>query len=139
MNIEEVTMPTLKSTFAIDNWDENEILEADGGPKVTRALVTRSFTGDLEGEGSIEWVMGYDESGSATFVGLERFVGKVDGKNGSFVLRHVGSFDGQTAQAELLVVPDTGAGDLAGIRGEGSFQAEMGPEGERNLSLEYEV
>ncbi len=132
-------MTTLRSTFQIDNWDENEILEADGGPKVTRALVSRSFAGDLKGEGHVEWLMGYDDSGAATFVGLERVVAELDGKKGSFVLQHVGTFDGKTADAELLVVPGTGADDLAGIRGEGSFQAGMGPEGDRNFSLDYEL
>jgi Protein of unknown function (DUF3224) len=132
-------MPTLKATFQIDNWDENEILEADGGSKVTRALVTRSFDGDVDGEGSVEWLMAYDDSGKATFLGLERVEATIDGKTGSFVLQHVGKFDGQTADAELLVVPGTGTGDLSGLSGEGTFEAGMGPDGERNLNLEYEL
>jgi hypothetical protein len=132
-------MRKLSSTLDIDSWDENETLAADGGSKVTRALVKRSFTGDLQGEGSLEWLMGYDESGKATFVGLERFLGKLDGKSGSFVLQHVGTFDGQTANADLLVVPGSGSGDLAGLSGRGSFQAGMGSEGKRNLSLDYEL
>jgi hypothetical protein len=136
---EEVIVPTLRSTFQIENWDEDEILAADGASKVTRAVVKRSFTGGLEGEGSLEWLMGYDESGAATFVGLERVVAELDGKEGSFVLKHTGTFDGESADAELLVVPGTGTGDLAGLCGEGSFQAGMGPEGERNLTLDYEL
>src|SRR6266545_5122435 len=111
-------MATLRSTFEIDNWDEKEFLEADGGSKVTRALVRRSFTGDLEGEGSLEWLMSYDDAGAATFVGLERVIAKLNGKGGSFVLRHVGTFDGETAEAELVVVPGTGTGELAGLGGE---------------------
>lgn len=72
-------------TFRIDNWDENEILQTDGGSKVTNAKVSRSFEGDLEGNGIVEWLMGYDEGGSATFVGLERVVGRVGDRTGTFV------------------------------------------------------
>jgi hypothetical protein len=37
------------------------------------------------------------------------------------------------------VVPGTGARELAGLRGEGSFQAGMGPDGERNINLNYDL
>jgi hypothetical protein len=105
---------------------------------VTRAQVARSFEGGLEGDGAVEWLMAYSEEGTATFVGLERIVGKVEGKAGAFVLQHVGTFDGQVAKAGLLVVPGTGTGDLAGLRGEGTFEAGLGPEGERSITLDLE-
>jgi hypothetical protein len=126
-------------TFTIDNWDENSILETDGGSKITEAKVSRSFEGDLEGEGTIEWLMGYDEDGSATFVGLERIVGRIGDKSGTFALQHVGTFDGQVSKARLLVVPGSGTGELSGLSGEGSFEAGLGPEGERSVTLEVDV
>ena len=49
-----------KASFQIDNWDEKEIFETDDGSKVTRAQVSKSFSGELEGEGTVEWLMGYD-------------------------------------------------------------------------------
>jgi Protein of unknown function (DUF3224) len=127
---------TLTSTFKIENWDENPALETEAGSKVTRADVVRSFDGDLEGKGAVEWLMAYDEGGSAIFVGLERIVGSLAGKSGTFVLQHVGTFDGQTAQADLLIVPGTGTADLEGVRGRGRFEAGLGPDGERTISLE---
>jgi hypothetical protein len=129
---------TLKGTFKIENWDEDPALETEAGSKVTRADVVRSFEGDLQGEGAVEWLMAYDDQGSATFVGLERVVGSVAGKKGTFVLQHVGTFDGQTAQADLLIIPGSGTGELDGLRGHGSFQAGLGEDGERNISLEAE-
>jgi hypothetical protein len=126
-------------TFQIDNWDENEIMETDGGSKITHAKVSRSFEGDLEGHGTVEWLMGYEEGGSATFVGLERFAGRIRDKSGSFVLQHVGTFDGQVAKAQLLVVAGSATGELSGLRGEGSFEAGLGPEGERSITLDVEV
>jgi hypothetical protein len=127
---------TLTATFKIENWDENPALEADAGTKVTRADVVRSFEGDLEGEGAVEWLMAYDEDGSEKFVGLERIVGTVAGRSGTLVLRHTGTFDGQMAQADLEIVPGTGTGDLAGVSGQGSFEAGLGPDGERNVTLD---
>jgi hypothetical protein len=140
MPTQEATMATrATATFSIDNWDENEILETDGGSKITNAKVSRSFEGDLAGNGTVEWLMGYDEGGSATFVGLERIVGSIGDKGGSFVLQHVGTFDGQVAKAQLTVVPGSGTGELGGLRGEGSFEAGLGPEGDRSITLDVDV
>jgi hypothetical protein len=127
---------TLTATFKIENWDENPALEAEAGSKVTRADVLRSFEGDLEGEGAVEWLMAYGEDGSAKFVGLERIAGTVAGKKGTFVLQHMGTFDGQMAKADLVIVPGTGTDDLAGVSGRGSFEAGLGPDGERNITLD---
>src|SRR6266545_3119872 len=132
-------MPKASGTFEVAGWDENTVLEADGGPKVTNAKVSMSFEGDVEGEGNVEWLMGYDgEEKTATFVGLERVVGKIGGRSGSFVLQHVGTFDGQLATSELLIVPGSGTDDLDGLRGKGSFEAGMGPDGVRSFTLDYD-
>jgi Protein of unknown function (DUF3224) len=131
-------MTQLKATFEIENWDENPALETKAASKVTRADVKRAFEGDLEGQGTVEWLMAYEEGGSAVFVGLERIVGTLAGKKGTFVLQHVGTFDGQIAKADLDIVQGTGTDDLAGVSGRGSFEAGMGPDGERNLTLEVD-
>ena len=83
--------------------------------------------------------MGYDDEGTATFVGLERVVGSIDGKEGTFALQHVGTFDGKVAKAKLKVVPGSGTGQLSGLTGEGSFEAGMGSDGERTITLDVEV
>jgi hypothetical protein len=127
------------STFRVENWDENETLEADGGSKVTRATVTKAFEGDLEGEGAVEWLMGYADDGSATFVGLERIVGKLGDRSGSFVVRHTGTFDGALAKGKLEVVPGSGTDGLRGLTGEGVFEAGFGPDGTRSIELDYDV
>ena len=134
-------MPThATAEFEITNWDESETLNADGGSKVTHASVTRAFEGDLEGEGSVEWLMGYDDAGkTANFVGLERVVGKVGGREGSFVLQENGTFDGQIAKAELTVVPGSATGELAGMQGHGTFEAGLGSDGVRRFELDYEL
>ena len=60
--------------FAINNWDERPYSEGQDLPRLTRASVTKTFTGDIEGEGQVEYLMMYRSDGSATFVGLERVI-----------------------------------------------------------------
>jgi hypothetical protein len=63
---------------------------------------------------AVEWLMAYDEDGSAKFVGLERIVGTVGRKKRhprNPAHRHVRRSE---AQADLEIVPGTGTGDLAG-------------------------
>ena len=61
--------------------------------------MSKSFEGDIAGESTVRVVMGYREDGTATFVGLERVVGTLGERAGSFLLQHTGSFDGKAARA----------------------------------------
>ena len=106
--------------FAIKSWDEKPYSEGPDQPKLTRATVTKTFTGDIEGEGQVEYLMMYGSDGSATFVGLERVVGRIDGKAGSFVLQRTGIFESGQAKESYSVIPGSGTGDLRGLRGEGT-------------------
>jgi hypothetical protein len=109
------------TTFQVKQWEEKPIEGMEGGPKLTRASISKSYRGDIEGEGSLEYLMIHREDGSANFVGLERVVGRVGGRTGSFVLQHTGSFEGGTAKATWFVVEGSGTGELRGLRGEGGF------------------
>lgn len=125
------------ATFQIKAWDEKPYDEFDGGRKLTRASVKKSFQGDIEGESSLEYLMTYAEDGSASFVGMERVVGRVGNRSGSFVLQHSGTFAGGVAKASWFVVPGSGTGELSGLRGEGSFAA--GHEQQYAITLDYEI
>src|SRR3990170_4853965 len=95
---------TANARFAIKNWDENAYSEGQDLPKLTRASVTKTFTGDIDGEGHVEYLMMYRSDGTADFVGLERIIGRIAGKNGSFVLRRAGVFeDGQAKESYSVV------------------------------------
>jgi hypothetical protein len=50
--------------FAIKSWDEKPYSEGPDQPKLTRASVTKTFTGDLAGEGHVEYLMAYASDGS---------------------------------------------------------------------------
>src|ERR1035437_5610709 len=109
--------------FKITNWDEKPYDVVAGQPKLTRASVTQAYVGDIEGEGKVEHLMVYGDGASANYVTLERVVGRIGGKSGSYVTQGSGTFEGDTAKGTFFVVPGSGTGELAGLRGTGSFIA----------------
>jgi hypothetical protein len=125
------------ATFQVTTWDEKPYDEIDEGPKLTRATITKSISGDIEGEGKLEYLMVHRDDGSASFVGLERVVGRLGGRSGSFVLQHTGTFEGGTAKATWLVVPGSGAGELRGLRGEGGFASAHAES--YSMTLDYDL
>ena len=130
-------MTRAKIKFKIESWDEKPFDEPESGPKLTQASVKRSFDGDLIGTGNLMYVMAHLDNGSASFMGYEQVVGSLDGRTGSFVLRHDGIYDGGKATAELEVVPGSGADELVGLSGTGRFSA--GHAEEHDMPLDYEV
>jgi uncharacterized protein DUF3224 len=125
------------SRFAIKSWDEKPYSEGPDLPKLTRAAVARTFTGDIAGEGHVEYLMMYRSDGSAAFVGLERIVGHVAGRAGTFVLQRTGVFENGAAKESYFVVPGSGTGELLGLRGEGA--SALGHGTEYPMMLSYEL
>ena len=125
--------------FAITSWDEKPYNEGPDLPKLTRGTVIKTFTGDIEGEGQIEFLMMYRSDGSATFVGLERVVGRVGGKAGSFVLQRSGVFENGVATESYFVIPGSGTGELKGLSGEGTSALGHGMEHPVTLNYEFGV
>ena len=123
------------ATFTVESWDEVPWDEQADLPKLTRATVEKSLSGDLEGTSTTVWLMSYGADGSADFVGIERVKCTVGGRAGSFVLQHIGRFDDGAARASLVVIPGSGTGDLSGLSGEGSFVAD--PNGSITLELSF--
>ncbi|HEY6854411.1 MAG TPA: DUF3224 domain-containing protein [Gemmatimonadales bacterium] len=128
---------TANARFALKSWDEKPYSEGADVPKMTRASVTKTFTGDLAGDGQVEYLMMYRSDGSATFVGLERFVGRVGARTGSFVLQRTGVFEDGQAKESYSVVPGSGTGQLRGLRGEGT--SSVGHGAEHPFTLSYEL
>jgi hypothetical protein len=125
------------SRFTIKSWDEKPYSEGEDLPKLTRAAVTKTFTGDITGDGHVEYLMMYRSDGSATCVGLERFVGRIGGKTGTLVLQRIGVFEGGLAKESYSVIPDSGTGELRGLRGDGSSAVGHGTE--HPFMLNYEL
>lgn len=93
--------------------------DSNEGASIGRVLLKKQFSGDLQATSAGEMIgaRSLQVKGSAGYVAIERVVGKLHGKSGSFVLQHSGTMT--RGQGELLVsvVPDSGTGELTGISG----------------------
>jgi hypothetical protein len=128
---------TANARFSIKSWDEKPYSEGNDLPKMTRASVDKTFTGDIDGEGHVEYVMMYRSDGTAAFVGLERITGRIAGRNGSFVLQRTGVFEDGQAKESYSVVTGSGTGDLRSLRGEGT--SSVGHAADYPFALSYEL
>ena len=126
-----------QAQFKVESWEENTYEELGGEAKLTRASVGQAFTGDLEGGGSVEWLMCYREDKTADFVGLQRFVGRIGSRSGSFVMQTRGSFDGTEAKGRLDVIAGSGTEELSAITGTGAFAAPLGSTA--SVELDYDL
>jgi hypothetical protein len=125
-------------TFQGTSWEETTFSEVEDGAKLARASVTNVYAGDLEGEGTLEYLLIYRDDGSCGFFGVERIIGRLDGRPGSFVLQHSGTYDSGTARGNWTIAPGSGTGALRGLTGEGGYVAEHGSP-KATLTLEYDV
>lgn len=108
------------------------------GPALTRIHVKESFSGDIAGQGEVEFLQAGQANGSASFVGIERVTGQVSGRQGTFLLQDAGTVQGQVVSGDWFVIPGSGTGDLAGLRGEGGFRANLGEGAQVHLDYWFE-
>jgi hypothetical protein len=125
-------------TFA--DWQEKTAGSSGAGPRLARASVTNTFSGGIEAaDTTCEYTLVYGTAETGTFTGMELLAGRLDGREGAFVVEERGSFhaDG-TVQCSFEVVPGTGTGELSGLRGTGSFACRHG-EPSFPYTFDYEV
>jgi hypothetical protein len=118
--------------FEIAGWEETPFDEGVGVGNLTEALVEKKYSGGIEATSTTKWLMAYAPDKTATFVGIERIKGTVDGKQGSLVLLHDGDFKDGAATASLRIV--SGTDELKGMTGKGTFRAD--PAGSVTLELD---
>jgi hypothetical protein len=131
-------MTKATGTFEVTTRAEDQSDELDGGLRLTHASGTQTFSGDIEGDGAVQWLMLYRPDMSAHLVGLQRITGSVDGRRGSFVLAATGDHEAGSSRIQWTVVDRSGTGGLAGITGTGSMEAPGGPEGTYQLRYTFE-
>jgi Protein of unknown function (DUF3224) len=86
---------------------------------VMRMSIDKQFHGDLEASSIGQMMAGGNEAnGARVYVALETVTGSLKGKTGSFVLAHRGTMTKDAQALSVIIVPETGTGELAGIAGE---------------------
>jgi hypothetical protein len=135
---EEITMTAhAEGTFTVAAWDESTYQELEGKGKLTRARVGFRLDGGLAGDASWEALMCYREDGTAEYTGLQRFTGQLEGRPGTCVMVADGTFSGGEARSAWRVIPGSGTGGMAGLRGSGSAVASSSPGG--TFTFDYEL
>ena len=122
----------------VHSYEPRTYEDTDGGTDLVEIHVTEAFHGDIEGEGAVRFLQALRADGSASFVGIERVTGSVGGRAGTFLLQDAGTVEGSVVSGTWFVIPRSGTGDLAGLRGEGGFTANLGEDADVTLDYWFE-
>lgn len=89
-----------------------------GDPAIGRMALDKEFLGDLRAVSKGQMLaMRTATSGSAGYVAIERVVGSLGERTGSFCLQHSGTMRRGAPTLALSVIPDSGEDGLSGLRG----------------------
>jgi hypothetical protein len=92
--------------------------EAGGDAAIGRMTIEKTYHGDLDGSAKGQMLAHMTAiDGSGAYVAIERFDGKLHGLRGAFLLYHTGVMKRGTQQLSVIVVPDSGTGELVGLTG----------------------
>ncbi len=98
-----------------------------GDPSVARMALDKQFSGDLEATSLGQMLAAQTETaGSAGYVAIERVVGNLHGRSGTFALQHTGTLNRGAPTLSVTVIPDSGTGELTGLTGSMTIIRENG-------------
>lgn len=110
----------MTDTFTMKSWDEAVVDGPEDGPRFAHAHCTFSYRGRIEGTSVCDYLLYYPGEGPG--LGFERITGSVDGRKGSFVVRHEVGYGADGVRGTFTVVPGSGTGELAGLSGSGTIE-----------------
>jgi hypothetical protein len=122
---------TATVTVTARSWEEDRVTEVDPTHAVARTVFTTTYEGDIVGSSTAALLISYvggvpsdPHSLVGPYVGYEQVTGTLDGRAGTFVLAVRGDHAGGVAHTDIDVVPGSGTGGLAGLRGTGGYAAD---------------
>jgi hypothetical protein len=125
-------MPHLDATFTLEDWQQTSLPSIEDGPDTGTGQADKVYSGDLEGTSTVFMLMTQGDGGAA-YLAQERIEGTLDERDGTFVLQHGASgAAGETPEQWAMVVPGSGTGGLASLRGRGRLDHGV-------LALDYEL
>jgi len=102
-----------------------------------RMSIDKQFAGDLVATSRGEMLTAITGvQGSAGYVAIEKVVGTLDGRQGSFVLQHTGTMNRGAPHLTVTVVPDSGTDELTGL--DGTLKIEI-VDGKHFYELDYSL
>jgi hypothetical protein len=107
-------------------------------PALMEVRLSETFTGDIDGESPVRALQVLRDDHSANLVSVQRFRGRLGGRQGTFVLQGSEVVSNGKIKATWFVVPGSGTGDLSGLRGEGGFAGDFGKGSDGTLDYWFE-
>ena len=114
-----------KAKITVQN-SEAKPYDQTASPALVRIRLSETFSGDIDGESEVWALQVRRDDRSASMVSMQRFCGKLGGRQGTFVLQGSESLASGKISATWFVIPGSGTGDLCGLRGEGGFEGDFG-------------
>ena len=125
-----------KGEFEVKRIPQDE-LDIGQGATVGHSRFDKRFHGPLEATSVVHMLSVMSPvPGSGAYVAIERIEGTLDGRRGSFYAQHNGIMDRGKPSLDLTVVPDTGTGQLSGLRGRMAIEI---VEGKHFYTFDYEL
>ncbi|HZV37753.1 MAG TPA: DUF3224 domain-containing protein [Pseudoxanthomonas sp.] len=110
----------------------------DEDPALVEIHLREIFEGDIEARSDVRALQVRHEDGSARMVSLQRVRGTLHGRAGTFVLQGAEIVSDGKISATWFVIPGSGTGDLARLRGEGGFEGSFGQGSAATLDYWFE-
>ncbi|MEV6428915.1 DUF3224 domain-containing protein [Nocardia sp. NPDC051463] len=129
-------------TFSVASFVPTDVVP---DPAITTALpvgvahIQKEFEGEIKGRSATLFTAAFDQAtGAGTYVAMESFEGTLNGTAGAFNFAHSATTLGTDRGAEFfIIVPTSGTGDLAGIKGTGGLTVDE--DGTHHLWFDYEL
>ena len=129
MQTPQTPSPAAQSGRATGEFDvkltPHPLIDAPAG--VGAFTIDKQLRGDLEGTSRGEMLTAMtDVKESAGYVAVEKFTGTLRGRTGTFALQHNATMTRGTPNLNIIVVPDSGTGQLAGLTGKMTIEIVSG-------------
>ncbi len=129
-----------ENIFTMQSWQEDVVSGDEAEPRYAHVHATFTYSGAIEGTSSCDYLLYYPgekaDSVGTTSPGLERVEGSVDGRSGTFVIKHDVGFDEHGVTGTWEVLSGSGTGELAGLSGRGTIS---GASETMNYTFDYEL
>jgi hypothetical protein len=100
-----------------------------------RCLLDKHYSGDLEAISHGQMLsISTGVKGSAGYVAIEKLIGTLQGRNGTFVMQHNGTMNRGEPKLTISIVPDSGTGELRGLQGTMTIEV---ADGKHSYELAY--
>jgi hypothetical protein len=110
--------------------------DANSDGSIGRMTIDKQFHGELEATSVGQMLSAMSSvKGSAGYVAIEKVTGTLNGRKGTFVLQHNATMDRGKPELNIIVVPDSGTGELEGLKG--TMHIDIAAGGKHSYKFDY--